>query len=261
MPWEHDQQYIVVLRGRRFKLTWSQINFDGPNFFTACFLGEFREARTRTLELPRYPDLFPIIVDYLNGYTVLPLDMESSDLRNSSLAYPEEKGVKNLRAEAEFYQLDGLINACDNFLLNPSKKAEREIVVIGARFPQHSDVFDLGEISVLSSLSRSNLVTLGCTADRLKLTSLETFVTCMGRERFNKGIRETLTTPDSADREGYPGLRLVSAIEVYARDVMRRTGMGNSANKQQLLGWSAKSLSDQSLEILIAIEDFGKCTI
>ncbi|KAG8687847.1 hypothetical protein FRC09_013250, partial [Ceratobasidium sp. 395] len=61
------------MRGETFVLTRDQIEFDSPNFFTSCFLGEFTESRTRTLTLSRDPELFRIILDHLSGYEVLPL--------------------------------------------------------------------------------------------------------------------------------------------------------------------------------------------
>lgn len=150
MPLEHDPQYTVVLRGTRFNLTSSQINFDGPNYLTSCFLGDSRESQTRILELPRSPDLFPIIMDYLCGYVVLPLD--TSKLSSSSICYPEEKAVKNLRADADFYKLEGLKKVCDDYLTEPPKRTSKECIVIGIRYPR-SDENDLGKVLYLTGLA------------------------------------------------------------------------------------------------------------
>ncbi|KZV82404.1 hypothetical protein EXIGLDRAFT_754983 [Exidia glandulosa HHB12029] len=66
-------KYAVILRGERFTLYRDQIEFDAPNYFTSIFLGDFAESQTRSVELSRSPNLFRIIVNYLSGYTVLPL--------------------------------------------------------------------------------------------------------------------------------------------------------------------------------------------
>jgi hypothetical protein len=108
---ENDPKYTVVVLGEKFVLTKSQIEYDSPNYFTACFLGDFREAQTRQIELSRDPSLFTIIVKYLCGYSILPLNEKQipPDMSPTS-------ALVNLRADAAFYQLDGLIQACDEHL-------------------------------------------------------------------------------------------------------------------------------------------------
>ncbi|CEL58636.1 hypothetical protein RSOLAG1IB_08698 [Rhizoctonia solani AG-1 IB] len=108
MAQQYEQKYTVCLQGHEFALRRSQIEFDGPNYFTACFLGDFREAETRRIELDRDPDLFRVVVSYLNGYVVLPLNEKS--LPGGASLRPT---LLNLRADAHFYQLDGLLKACD----------------------------------------------------------------------------------------------------------------------------------------------------
>lgn len=108
---DYDTKYTVSLRGSDFTLTRSQIEFDGPNYFTACFLGNFRESQTHRVELNRDPDLFRIIASYLCGYLVLPL----SDRVIPSTMSPSA-ALLNLRADALFYQLDELIEACDKLI-------------------------------------------------------------------------------------------------------------------------------------------------
>jgi hypothetical protein len=66
--------YTVVARGVSFTLSKAQISFDSPNFFTAAFLGGFSEAESRSVSIDTNPELFEIIVDYLSGYDVLPLN-------------------------------------------------------------------------------------------------------------------------------------------------------------------------------------------
>ena len=118
-------QFKVIVRGSKFTLTQSMVEFDSPNYFTACFLGEFRESQTRTIEIWRDPTLFAIILDYLCGYTVFPLK-ETQIPSRMTLA----TAVLNLRADAEFYQLDGLVQACDDQIDLNSKQSENRFMVI-----------------------------------------------------------------------------------------------------------------------------------
>ncbi|KAG8682676.1 hypothetical protein FRC09_016608 [Ceratobasidium sp. 395] len=97
--------YKVIMRGETFLLTRDQIEFDSPNYFTSCFFGEFSEAKTRTLTISRDPELFKIILDYLSGYDVLPLHESVVPERMSSYVV-----LRNLLADAQFYQLGGLID-------------------------------------------------------------------------------------------------------------------------------------------------------
>ncbi|KAF8750967.1 hypothetical protein RHS01_09023 [Rhizoctonia solani] len=99
---EFNEKYTVSIQGIDFTLSKSQIEFDGPNYFTTCFLGDFRESSTRRVELSRDPDLFRIVLSYLSGYTVLPLNE-----RVIPATMSQEAALLNLRADAEFYQLDG----------------------------------------------------------------------------------------------------------------------------------------------------------
>ncbi|KAB5590387.1 hypothetical protein CTheo_6188 [Ceratobasidium theobromae] len=137
MPWEHDPIYTLVIGGTTFNLTQSQINFDRPNYFTACFLGDFHESQTRMVELYRSPEMFPLVIDYLCGYTVLPL------------GWSDTLQVKKLRAEAEFYQLEGLVQACNNCFPKPSKKRTKDFVMVGVRFDQDTNLNNMGKSDFL----------------------------------------------------------------------------------------------------------------
>ncbi|KAG8790789.1 hypothetical protein FRC12_011014 [Ceratobasidium sp. 428] len=101
-----SETYTVIIHGGPFVLTRDQIEFDSPNYFTSCFLGEFTEARTRTLTLSRDPELFRIILDHLSGYEVLPLHQSVIPKRMSP-----EVALRNLLVDAQFYLLDGLVRA------------------------------------------------------------------------------------------------------------------------------------------------------
>lgn len=115
----------MVVRGKTFLLTKSQIEFDSPNYFTTCFLGDFREAQTRRLNLSRSPEIFEVILDYLCGYKVLPLGQQSIPSRMSP-----EAALINLRADAAFYQLDGLIRACEEFSPNQGPHSDMNYVAL-----------------------------------------------------------------------------------------------------------------------------------
>ncbi|KAF8601058.1 hypothetical protein BDV93DRAFT_475845 [Ceratobasidium sp. AG-I] len=119
-----SDNFTVVVRGVGFTLTRSQVEFDGPNYFTACFLGNFKESQTRSLEVSRDPVLFGIVFDYLCGYTVLPLSADMIPKR-MSLA----NALINLRVDADFYQLDGLVQMCD-MSANPSLENKANCMAI-----------------------------------------------------------------------------------------------------------------------------------
>ena len=120
-----NDNFTVIVRGTEYILTRSQVEFDSPNFFTACFLGNFQESETRTVRISRDPVLFGIVYDYLCGYTVLPLD-ESMIPSRMSLA----TALINLRVDAEFYQLDGLVQFCNGPRTNPSLGNDTTCMVI-----------------------------------------------------------------------------------------------------------------------------------
>jgi hypothetical protein len=99
-----SSEHTVVVHERTFLLSRTQIEFDSPNLFTHYFL----ETRRTRLLLSRNLDLFMLILDYLSGYTILPI---------SDNALPQmSRGnvLKNLRVDAEYYSLKGLIELIDN---------------------------------------------------------------------------------------------------------------------------------------------------
>ncbi|CAE6358226.1 unnamed protein product [Rhizoctonia solani] len=126
---EYNEKYTVSIQGVDFVLSKSQIEFDGPNYFTTCFLGDFRESSTRRVELSRDPDLFRIVLSYLSGYTVLPLNEKVIPATMT-----HEAALLNLRADAEFYQLDGLAQVCEAFI-NPKEGAPKNrYLILGSKW-------------------------------------------------------------------------------------------------------------------------------
>lgn len=97
--------YKVTIEDQVFKLTKSQIHFDSPNYFTFHLLDKSEDE----VELTRDPHLFRIIVDYLNGYCVVPLRMDRLPPTMSP-----DIALANLRVDAEFYQLHGLLDMLDS---------------------------------------------------------------------------------------------------------------------------------------------------
>ncbi|CAE6507582.1 unnamed protein product [Rhizoctonia solani] len=97
--------YKVVIEDQVFKLTKAQIHFDSPNYFTFHLLDKSEEE----VELTRDPHLFRIIIDYLNGYCVVPLRLD-----RLPPAMSPDIALANLRVDAEFYQLHGLLDMLDS---------------------------------------------------------------------------------------------------------------------------------------------------
>ncbi|CAE6533204.1 unnamed protein product [Rhizoctonia solani] len=229
MPEDREIKYKVSLRGSRFILTKSQIEFDSPNYFTTCFLGDFTEAQTRVLELPRNPDLFPIITDYLCGYTVLPLSPEHTSTL-STLAISEARAIANLRADAEFYQLDGLIQACDEALELLSAKKVGRYVVLGSYYS------DSGKEDLARRL--------------VSCAPIEKFEIRVDKAKYDRDIVGTLTMRDKC--KGYSDLRLAAAVERHA--TIRMSVISYHREEWRLLGWEAKPLRNGCLHLLTVVE-------
>ncbi|KAG9078753.1 hypothetical protein FS749_009186 [Ceratobasidium sp. UAMH 11750] len=136
-----SETYTVTVRSEPFVLTRDQIEFDSPNYFTSCFLGEFAESQARTATLSRDPDLFRIVLDYLSGYKVLPLHESAVTKRMGN-----EVAISNLLVDAQFYQLDGLISMIE-------AHKQETAPVITSHLPSHviiSLVQEEGKASVWS---------------------------------------------------------------------------------------------------------------
>lgn len=113
----NTELYKVTLRDTTFHLDRSQIEFDSPNYFTSCFLGSFAESNARAIRLSRDPALFSIIVSYLSGYTIFPLQAVEG--------MAESAVLENLLADALFYGLDELADVLEEY--RAGKKAMRRL--------------------------------------------------------------------------------------------------------------------------------------
>ncbi|KAH7335797.1 hypothetical protein B0J17DRAFT_54273 [Rhizoctonia solani] len=129
-----SENYTITLRGTDFSLHRSQIDFDGPNYFTACFP---TNSKQRWIEVHRDPGLFRIILSYLCGYNVLPLDERAIPPTMSP-----DTVLLNLRADAVFYQLKGLVRACDSFIeqQRAKKTPENQYLILGNVYRCHFSV-------------------------------------------------------------------------------------------------------------------------
>ncbi|KAG8740590.1 hypothetical protein FRC10_004127 [Ceratobasidium sp. 414] len=102
-----SDSFTVLVSGTPFVLSKSQLERDAPNYLTAYFLDDSGHRIRESLEISRDPDIFKLVLRYLNGYQVVPLhDGLIPSLSTAAAA------LADLRADAEFYQLDGLLHAC-----------------------------------------------------------------------------------------------------------------------------------------------------
>ncbi|CAE7158871.1 unnamed protein product [Rhizoctonia solani] len=224
---EHDPLYTVTLRGRDFSLTKSQIEFDGPNYFTACFLGDFKEAQTRRLVLPRDPDIFFVVCDYLCGYKVLPLSSRVIPARMTP-----ELALENLKADAEFYGLDGLFEQC-NALLAPSvlkaqEKSRKPYSVVGCQYQRDIE---------------------GPFADELDLAiRAPTWITRITEANLTEEPFASMSRPD--DKMDYLSLSTRATVEAFAREVC--------GGEFKLVGWYLEAMSVVApfkTRLMVVLED------
>ncbi|CAE6446774.1 unnamed protein product [Rhizoctonia solani] len=203
---DHDAAYTVTIRGREVLLTRSQIEFDSPNYFSICFLGDYKESQTRHLKLSRDPDLFLIISDHLCGYKVLPLNDRVLPQRMSP-----ELALANLRIDAEFYQLDNLVKECDALLSrgNIKPKHRKNYLVLGCDY----------NYPLSSSISRQIDAAIGSPSCQWRTT--------VTAEKLTESPLAEMERPEN--HQGFSGLQLVSEIERYARKTM--------GFEPQLVGW------------------------
>ncbi|ELU38927.1 hypothetical protein AG1IA_07045 [Rhizoctonia solani AG-1 IA] len=231
---DYEPKYTVIMRGQEFVLTKSQIEFDSPNYFSSCFLGDFREAQSRSLELCRNPDLFRIIVEYLCGYEVLPLN---DKLLPSFMS--TKMGLENLRIDALFYQLEGLVKACETFA-KPR---------ISHRVPKMS--FMLLGYTARNTNILSDTAPKGISVRDIAYLSPEKdhWYTIVTEDVFVQ--IEQLQSPNSYN--DFQGFRIVAAMEGYTRKMA-----GNyRQNGWKFAGWRIENVAGQgshrATEILVVL--------
>ncbi|EUC58423.1 BTB domain protein [Rhizoctonia solani AG-3 Rhs1AP] len=206
---EYNKKYTVSIQGVDFILSKSQIEFDGPNYFTTCFLGDFRESVTRRVELSRDPDLFRIVLSYLCGYNVFPLNEKIIPPTMTS-----ESALLNLRADAEFYQLEGLAQACEAFI-NPQEgqiSPKNRYLILGSKWFVDDDEYREDLLGTVPSES-----------------DWSTYAT---KERLKQAPLNDMKTPGSVS--GFEGLRVTAVMErVGARSIT-----SYDPRRYRLFGWS-----------------------
>ncbi|KZV86362.1 hypothetical protein EXIGLDRAFT_226361 [Exidia glandulosa HHB12029] len=134
-------KYTVVLRGEAFTLSRDQLQTDSPNYFTELFLGDFEESRTHKVELSRSPQLFRAVVEYMSGYSILPLAPAIIPP-----AMTAATALENLLRDAEYYGLDGLVH-----LIRMRPRA----------VPAPTEAYRALDIAPREALSFQNIITMG----------------------------------------------------------------------------------------------------
>ncbi|CUA76183.1 hypothetical protein RSOLAG22IIIB_12096 [Rhizoctonia solani] len=203
---DHETTYTILIKDTTFTLSHSQVTFESPNYFTTCFLGDFAESQTRSVRLERSPDMFPFIRNYLCGYMVLPLSNRSIPKGMSMI-----QAISHLRADAMFYQLEGLVGQCDEHL-EPLKKGlpvSHRYLIVGWEPSKRTSARDLRNLSMedLDDL----VPTVRQLGWHLYLTKREFkrlgFQNMMPREEFIKGGAEgmlALTSVSSTAEKVFP---------------------------------------------------------
>ncbi|EUC58418.1 CVNH domain protein [Rhizoctonia solani AG-3 Rhs1AP] len=233
-----SENYTVTLRGTDFSLHRSQIESDGPNYFTACFL---TNSKQRRIELHRDPGLFQIIVSYLSGYTVLPIDERSIPRTMSSATV-----LSNLRADAVFYQLKGLVRACDIFIEQQrvKKTPTNQYMILGNVYRCHFSV----EFDELQA----------------NTTPASTWRLHANKEILSKAPLNDMIIAKSLLDEGIDGLQAVAKVEGFASHTLG----GFDSRRWKLIGWHIDEskfggddenfdwdLHDIDYRVLIVLED------
>ncbi|CEL61158.1 hypothetical protein RSOLAG1IB_09800 [Rhizoctonia solani AG-1 IB] len=225
-----EQDYTVIIRGKEFLLTQSQIEFDSPNYFTSCFLGNFSESQSRTLKLSRDPDLFQIVINYLCGYTVLPLN------EGFAPAFMTPSTVlANLRADAIFYQLDGLVEQCDALKEPLSAKYSRSprYLIIGSQY-NHAEIEDVED-----QMSRA--------------INPRVWKTWVEKDVIEKEPLMAMERPGS--RSGFDALREVAAVERFVRSQVPELDLWNFVGwhiQKQVGSWEVSS------KLMVVLENVGR---
>ncbi|CAE7213418.1 unnamed protein product [Rhizoctonia solani] len=227
---EQNQEYTVIVRGHEFLLDQSQIEFDSPNFFTACFLGDFNEAQSRTLRLSRDPELFQIILNYLCGYTVLPL---RDDFAPAFMTH--ETVLTNLRADALFYQLDGLVQQCNAMIKQPVPGGWRgQYLVLGSQY-KHAEIEDIDTQMTAAILSKG-------------------WKTRIDKDALQKEPFLSLERPDS--RNGFAALRELAAVERFVVAQFEEYATGAWC----LVGWNVRKIIgtwEVSSQLMVVLKQAG----
>lgn len=247
---EHEPEYIITVRGEEFLLTKSQIEFDSPNYFTACFFGDFREAQSRRLKLSRDPDLFRIITNYLCGYKVIPLCQSFTPKLMATATT-----LINLRADAAFYQLDGLIKECDAHI-RPERNTitdSNRYLLLGSQY-KHAQIEDIGKFLIAVDFFINDLWILRTEVQITAALNRSVWRTYVSEERLNQ---EPLTKMEKPElHTGYMGLRTIAAIERFVTSQIARY----DHRSWRLVGWNITqehTTCDVNSKLMVVVEDLS----
>lgn len=249
---EHDPKYTIVIMGKTFALTRSQIEFDSPNYFTTCFLGDFVEAQTRRVELSRDPDLFKVIVRYLCGYSVVPLPE-----RLVPDGMSVTSALADLRADAAFYQLDALVQACDEHLFDQRPAGrEKYMALLGMANDQHTNIsHSRGIVYCYRGFKLSHswpTCDLFATDTRLFEGAIGRYLAAdISPDQLSKEPFLNLTRPSSPGAlEGFAKLRTLAMVQ----NILRRELGESYRDNYQIAGYGVKHAYSQSYELVILVE-------
>ncbi|CAE6400414.1 hypothetical protein ACGC1H_000138 [Rhizoctonia solani] len=215
--------YTVILQDRKFTLTQSQVEFDGPNYFSKRFLGESHGSQTRHIKLNRDPDLFKIILNHLCGYTVLPLSAKQIPEHMSSATV-----LSNLRSDAVFYQLNGLVRACQEFASSQAIQQRRTYMafVSAPLLPSHTHK----EAVILQARNDCHAATV---------TS----------EALSGSLFDFLGRSKSSSAMTFDEIRMLAVVE----EVVRSKLGAEYPYKWQLVGWDVSYSPDQQKWMVVIV--------
>lgn len=152
-------KFTVFVRDEEFTLRKSQLEFDAPNFFTAYFFGDFRERAegSTTLHVDRNPDLFAILIEYMSGYSILPLS-----IRALPRTMDMSRALRALAEDAAYFGLSRL-----HAMLTGPKQPSHDLSWAGfsSRVVRFEDVLH-GKLPENVSYTTSGLCSFDCGAVR-----------------------------------------------------------------------------------------------
>lgn len=111
-----------------FTITADMLKHDAPSMFSSVFLSnsQFQETSSREITIPnKSPELFTLILDYLRGYTIFPLNESAIPPR----WLPLQKTYDNLRRDASYYGLLRLEVECTSWLKRQIDPLDRQAVL------------------------------------------------------------------------------------------------------------------------------------
>ncbi|KAG8688002.1 hypothetical protein FRC11_006231 [Ceratobasidium sp. 423] len=204
--------YTVIVRDRFFKLTRAQMERDAPNYFTSHFLDSSGACVTRILEISRDPTLFELVLKYLNGYQILPI--HPTLIPSFCTA---ETALGDLRADAEFYQLEGLVSLCK------SKET-----------PKSTVRFTSSQVMAITGYFNSTADGLAPSEEFEQYIS-RFYPTLLSKEQY-KAASPNMLTLASATPSQIPRFLIVNGwSERIVRAVIKRDT--SSVDRWELLGW------------------------